>query len=182
MEKFSPQTKSLLVLLSLAVLGTYLCLMLWTDMGSGSYRLPVASKNQDKSVTIPAADLFNNKVDPVDTSAWKTYADRDSGLSFKYKPEWSVKDAKIQNGFRIIEVDPGKKYFNIKIYISPSGFYALDGLPTTEETINGHSAINVKNMLYGIKAGQQYFTFDVGASVSLTQDFNALVHSAEFAN
>lgn len=182
MEKFSPQTKSLLVLLGLAVLGTYLCLMLWTDMVPGSYRLPVTSRGTDKSTTISAADLFDNEIQPVDTSEWKTYTDKDTGLSFKYKPEWSVKAAKLQNGFRIIEVDPGKKYFNIKIYTSPDSFYAMDGLPTTEETINRHAAINVKNMLYGIKAGAQYFTFDVGASVSLTQDFSALVHSAKFEN
>jgi len=117
-----------------------------------------------------------------DTTGWPTYTDKESGLSFQYKPGWKVLAPIKKAGFRIIQIDPGKKYYNIKIYISPEQFYIMDGLPATGETIGGAPALNVNNALYGIRANNLYYTFDVGLSMSLLPDFNGLVHSATFGN
>ncbi len=56
----------------------------------------------------------------------------------------------------------------------------MDGLPTKTETISGENALNVSNALYGITANNLYYTFDVGLSMSLLPDFDALVHSVKF--
>jgi hypothetical protein len=56
----------------------------------------------------------------------------------------------------------------------------MDGLPTTTETIGGQTALNANNALYGLQANNLYYTFDIGLSMSLLPDFNALVHSVKF--
>ena len=52
-----------------------------------------------------------------------------------YSPDWKILPLK-KNGFTVLQVDPGAKYYNIKIYVSPKEFYIMDGLPTTAETID----------------------------------------------
>ena len=85
-----------------------------------------------------------------------------------------------KNGFTILQVDPGPRFYNIKIYISPKEFYIMDGVPAKTETIGGQTALNADNALYGIEANNIYYTFDVGLSMSLVPDFDALVHSVKF--
>ncbi len=179
MSKFSPQTKSFIVLFSLAVVGTYLCTMLWPDLASFSYKSytyqasPTIQNINNDAVQIPAIPV-------VDVTNWKEYQNTDYGFSFKYNPDWKVKTITTKKDFKILEIDPGAKYYNIKIYISPKEFYVMDGLPTKTETIAGKEALNVSNILYGIKSGDNYFTFDIGLSLSLTPDFVAMVHSVKF--
>ena len=179
MSKFSNQTKSFIVLFSLAVVGTYMCAMLWPDLASFSY----------KSYSYQATPTLQNSIAPVpqkpaipkvDTSLWKDYSNKDYGFSFKYKPDWKIKTLTSIKNFKIIEIDPGAKYYNIKIYISPKEFYVMDGLPTKTEIIAGKEALNVSDILYGIKTDTNYFTFDIGLSLSLMSDFMALVHSVKF--
>lgn len=179
MSKFSSQTKSFIVLFGLVIIGSYLCIMLWPDIASFNY----------KSYTYQSAPTPQNFSKPtiqaptvptVDTSTWKDYSNANLGLSFKYKPDWKVKDIEAKKDFKIIEIDPGPKFYNIKIYISPKEFYVMEGLPTKTETIAGKEALNVNNLLYGIKTDANYFTFDVGLSLSLTPDFVAMVHSVQF--
>jgi hypothetical protein len=181
-NKFSPQTKSFIVLLALAVFGTYVCLSLWSDANPSlvDYYRPITSLQQTNAADQNTATLMENKVSNVDTSSWKTYQDKTVNLSFKYHPDWTVKPLKEKDGYQILEIDPGKKFYNIKIYISPSGYYALSGLPTKNDTIGGQTALNVNNMLYGVNTNGLYYTFDVGISLSLTPNFNALVHSVKF--
>ncbi len=179
MSKFSTQTKSFIVLFGLAVIGTYLCTMLWPDIASFNfksytYRFAPIPQNLDKPIDQAVA------IPLVDTSTWKDYSNPDLGLSFKYKPDWKIKDVITKKDFKIIEIDPGAKFYNIKIYVSPKEFYVMDGLPTKTETIAGKEALNVNNILYGIKSGTSYYTFDIGLSLSLTPDFNAMVHSVQF--
>lgn len=179
MSKFSPQTKSFLVLFSLAVVGTYLCTMLWPDLASfnyKSYSYKASPTIQNLNNITPAAAA----IPVVDTSSWKDYSNAEYGFNFKYHPDWKVKNIVSKKDFKIIEIDPGAKYYNIKIYISPKEFYVMDGLPTKTEIIDGKTALNVSDLLYGIKTDTNYFTFDIGLSVSLTADFMAMVHSVKF--
>ncbi|MFA5991350.1 MAG: hypothetical protein WC794_03840 [Candidatus Doudnabacteria bacterium] len=179
MSKLSSQTKSFIVLFGLAVIGTYLCTMLWPDIASFNfksytYQYSPIPKNLDK----PIAQAESAPV--VDTATWKDYSNTDLGLSFKYKPDWKVKDVITKKDFKIIEIDPGAKFYNIKIYVSPKEFYVMEGLPTKTETIAGKEALNVNDLLYGIKTDTNYYTFDIGLSLSLVPDFMAMVHSVQF--
>jgi hypothetical protein len=182
-QKISKQTFSFILLFSLAVLGSYLCLMLWSDLDNmPDYGFQdtygVASNNTQAT---PATQTQQSVIPKVDTSTWKTYTDKNSGLSFKYKPTWKVLAPATKNGYTVIQIDPGSKFFNIKVYISPKDYYVMTGLPTKPEIIGGQPALNVNDALYGIKDNGEYFTFDVGYSMSLLPDFNALVHSVAFA-
>ncbi|MBI5530583.1 MAG: hypothetical protein HY918_03720 [Candidatus Doudnabacteria bacterium] len=182
MPKISFQNKSFIILFGIAIVGTYLCLMLWADLNPGSVYLPANSKTDQNGTAVAyASSLFNTQIPNIDTSSWQAYTDKASGLNFKYKPDWKVKPAVEKDGYRIIEIDPGKKFYNIKIYISPTDYYAMSGLPTKPDSIGGQPAINVNNMLYGVKNKNTFFTFDVGLSSSLTNDFNGLIHSVSFS-
>jgi hypothetical protein len=182
-KKISPQSKSFIILFVLAIVGTYLCFMLW-----GSLTLPPNTGIMANSAANPAQTPLSlvptpTPVPPVDTSAWQTYTSAKYNFSFKYPSDWKILAAKsLTGGYDVIQVDPGAKYYNIKIYVSPQGYYIMGGLPTTSETIGGQPAQNVKNELYGITDNGLYYTFDVGWSMSLVPKFDALVHSVEFLN
>jgi len=116
----------------------------------------------------------------VDTSNWKEYTNKTYGFSFKYNPDWQIKQFVKKGDFNLLEIDPGKKYYNIKIYVSQNEFFAMGGLPIKETIISGLKASNVADLLYGIQKEPDYFTFDNGQSVSLKPQFNALVNSLKF--
>ncbi|HYV33998.1 MAG TPA: hypothetical protein VE973_04085, partial [Candidatus Limnocylindria bacterium] len=183
--KISGPTKSFIVIFCAAIVGVYLSLMLWSDysyQSSGSVNLDyenyLAGLGQNGSPRPNASEAVPN----VDTSAWETYTNKNLHLSFKYKPGWKILPAKVIKDYSLIQIDPGAKYYNIKIYVSSKDFYIMGGLPTTAETIGGEPALNVSNALYGVRANKLYYTFDIGLSMSLLPDFNGLVHSATFAN
>jgi hypothetical protein len=182
MSKISPQTKTFIALLCFAVVGAYVCLMLWSNSVGNISNKPGDNTNTVTKNNSSAAVASAATVPPVDTSGWKSYSNKQEQLSFLYKPDWKVLPAVKKGGFTVLQVDPGTRYYNIKIYISPKEFYVLDGLPATTETIGGQTALNIGNALYGITANNLYYTFDVGMSMSLVPDFNALVHSVKFGN
>jgi hypothetical protein len=175
-KKISLQSKSFLVLFLVALFGTYL-IYVYDKKSDTKIR-------QDQVKQISPSDK-NIKLDSpekiVDTSSWQTYKNEKLGVSFKMPSTWKVKNAKSIGSFSVFEIDPGKNYYNILIYQSPKGFYATEGLPIKQENINGLEAININNMLYGIKTTDTYFTFDLGISLKLKDEFKALVHTVELA-
>jgi hypothetical protein len=178
MHKISPQTKSFIFLLSVALVGTYLCLLLANNLKQHQVATP---SDLNEIIYPPKTTASATAPDPiVDTSDWKTYTNKSLGLNFKYKPGWQVKPAVKKGDFYVTEVDPGTKYYNIKIYTSKTGFYAMDSLPTKEVTVGGKTAQDVSDMLYGVQNTPYYYTFDLGLSVSLKPEFNGLVKSVSF--
>ncbi len=187
-KNLSTPTKSFIFLFCAAVIGTYLTVMLSNDLAAkrsagGAYQTKYYGKQAGYGI-IPAADASERPlppVTPVDTSSWKTYTDSAYGLSFKYAPEWKISQGKpASDGFTTIEIDPGKKFYNMKIYISSQSYYGLSGLPSVRATIGGQPATDVSNLLYGVSHGGYYFTFDNGLSTAMIDDFNALIKSVEF--
>jgi hypothetical protein len=184
MSKISPQTKTFIILFSFAVVGTYVCLVLWSNLvwhgfGSQTYYVPTAQTNQVSAVH-PTAAPQAEKIPAVDTTGWKTYTNSQYQISFLYKPTWKVLAPVTKDGFTVLQIDPGPKFYNIKIYISPKEFYLLAGQPATTEIIDNQKALNVINAMYGIEANNLYYTFNVGYSMSLMPEFDALVHSVKF--
>jgi hypothetical protein len=183
MPKISAQSKTFIALFCFAVVGTYLCLLLWANSaGNISVKPNSVTHTQTKVTNVDTAPTPTPvpTTPAVDTSGWKTYNDSKDGLSFLYKPGWKVLPAVNKDGYIVLQIDPGSKYYNIKIYINPKEFYVMDGLPTKTETIDGQTALNVNDALYGIEANKNYYTFDVGMSMSLVPDFSALVHTVKF--
>jgi|GEM_PF-1686484 len=183
-SKISPQTKSFIILFTLAVVGTYICIILYRNQNSnlrttaysilpGGYTPSPA----DKTESIAVADA---PVPKIDISSWSEYTNKDYGFSFKYKPEWKIAAGKKVGEFSVIEVDPGAKYYNFKIYISTQEFYIMNGLPLKHEIIGGVTADNASDLLFGIKKEPYFLTFDLGYSLSLKPEFNAMVKSVSF--
>jgi len=180
----SPQTKSFVILAALAIVGTYVCLAI------GGKIFSLSSKNQalpDQQIVTYVQDRGNSLISQakatepeIDTSQWKSYSDNKFGISFKYNPDWQIKSWVEKDGYNVLEIDPGKKFYNIKIYENSGSFYVMDGLPTVEAQIGGYKAYNVSNLLYGVVANDKYFTFDIGLSLSLEPQFQALVNSVKF--
>ncbi|MCL5667384.1 MAG: hypothetical protein M1383_06465 [Patescibacteria group bacterium] len=186
MKNISPQTKSFVILFSIAVIGTFLSARISDYINSndesnyhGNIKLPselqINKTSASKGLTVVAP-----QEPTVDISGWKSYADKKYGLSFFYPPEWKVLAMKQKDGLDVLELDPGTKYVNIKIYVSPSGYYAFGGLSPKEEDINGTKALNVSDLLYGMRHNGNFYTFDIGYSLSLKPQFMALVHSVQF--
>jgi hypothetical protein len=179
----SPQTKSFIILFGIALAGCVLSLCISNIfLGSRAHNYPYTLTQYKQAPETTNTNTQETPVPPVDTSTWKTYQNSDFNFSFLYSPTWTVKkDAKpIVNDFVSYTIDPGKKYDNFKIFISKTGYYAMAGLPTIPVTIGGASGVNSGNVLYGVHAGEMYFTLDLGASLSLTPEFNAWVKSFKF--
>lgn len=185
-KNLSPQTKSFIILIAVAFVGTYLTVAVSQSSldsasgGSEQFYYPAATSSPAPKTPAAAAPKTFPAVQPVSTQGWKTYADKTYPFSFSYDPAWTVKPGIKQNDFYILQIDPGPKYYNIKIYISPSQFYGLDGLPNIQTDVNGAKAFDVSNLLYGIKMGPYYYTFDNGLSTVMINEFNALVHTVKF--
>ncbi len=183
MPEIQPQTKSFFIIFLLAFFSVCFALILSFDLSTR----PKYLESNDPNFTTPlyssngqAGTEILPEVLSVNTSNWKTYANKEYGFSFKYRPDWKVLSPVKKNGFAVFQVDPGSQYYNFKIYANPEEFYIMDGLPAKAETIGGASALNVKNALFGIRSKNMRLTFDVGWSMQLLSEFNALVHSVEF--
>lgn len=131
------------------------------------------------------AEAYSGSQDDGDTitediSGWKTYNNPKFNLSFKYNPAWKVNEPIKKGDYDILVINPGKKNYNIKIYISKIDYFSLTSVPTTKEKIAGVEAFNSKGLLYGLANNNTYYTFDIGYSLKLKPDFMAMVHSVKF--
>lgn len=186
MQKTSPQTKSFIILLTIALVGTYVCLILYNRIvNPGSefsyYPLPkgyeqvlYSQRSNPKTATVISEPV-------VDTSLWKDYSNKTYNFSFKYKPGWKVLPTKKVKGFDVVQIDPGSKFYNFKVYVSQKEFYVMDGLPLADATIGGLPAKEISGVLYGVKNDPYFYTFDIGYSLSLKPEFDAMVNSVSFS-
>jgi hypothetical protein len=179
----SPQTKSFVVLILVVAFGSIFSLWLIGFMkgepGFQYTQTPASQKPADKTQQLGEPMVLAKEI--ADTSTWKDFVDTKYGLSFKYNPDWKIKPwATNKEGYDVLEIDPGKKYYNIKVYASEKNYYVMDGLPAEKTTVGGMQALDVSDLLYGVKKGSTYLTFDLGLSLTLKAQFNGLVESIKF--
>ena len=186
-KKFSPQSTSFIILFAIAVIGT-LCAQIISDrLNIWGPRLQqnaipnYQTVTYDSETKVATQTPSEKPIPAVDTTKWKTYTDKTYPLSFKYPPTWRV-TSKVSktDGDYIVSIDPGAKYYNIQIYASKTGFFALDGLPKTAATVGGQTALNVENMLFAVEHNNIYYTFDEGLSMTIQPQFVAIVNSVLF--
>jgi len=172
----STASRSFIILFFVALVGTLLCLKLFSK--EPTYQANLQQVTQSKP------DNINTSSDnpTVDVSGWKSYTNSTYNFSFLYDPTWKILPAKKQGDYQVIQIDPGSKYYNIKIYISTTGYYAMSGLDSKVITVGGEKASDVDGLLYGVQSGQYYYTFDIGQSTVLKPEFDAMVHSLTFQN
>jgi len=105
-SKFSPQSKSFTILFIIAVLGTYICLILakvsnFPGALTAVDRLGLQNNNQNQfTQQAYAANPYLPKDSPLklDTADWKTYADAIYNFNFKYQQKWKIKNSSMSHG------------------------------------------------------------------------------------
>lgn len=178
--KISKHSKSFAWLFGIAFFGTFLALWL-----SGQLESPVTNLSSQAGYQVitykprgESSDAQNKTA--VDTSNWREYSNEKYGLKFKYNPEWQIRSINNRDGFYVIEIDPGLRYDNFRVFISQDDYFALSGVPAQKTLIAGRQALNLDGEVLGIKDNATYFTFDMGASLSLKPYFQAMVETVEF--
>jgi hypothetical protein len=171
----STQNKSFFLLVFLTVGSLYTALVLTREINP---ILGIASQQnaaQQQSPQVKADAI-------VDTKNWKIYEDDSYPLEFKYPENWTITTYNSTDqsiGYIIILKPNIPNADNIRIYINNKGYVATQGLTTEKTTINGTAAITVNDMLYGMRQGDNFLTFDLGTTNELLPYFKALMQTVE---
>ncbi len=178
MAKSRP-TFTFLVLIAVAAAATYGALLLTTQLSGVNTDValvtpPPPPKSSEVQTSTPTA--VN-----LDTSTWKDYIDRTYFLSFKYPPTWQVETFPQRAGYYIIVLKPDKALDHVRIYVSPTNYFALTGLPTKKTTLAGAAGVSVNDMLIGVKYAAQYYTFDMGTDTKLQPQFQKILATVAFS-
>ncbi|MBI3231665.1 MAG: hypothetical protein HYZ51_01125 [Candidatus Doudnabacteria bacterium] len=179
-NKISIHSKSFAVLFAIAFLGA-----IFTHLTSRQIRRPPNPANDQDYQTVAYAPKAqaNSAAEPetiIDTADWPKYTNKKYGLTFKHDAKWKVRSIKSKDGFYIIEVDPGARYDNFRVYISKDDYFALSGVPAEKTKIAGKEAWDLEGQVLGIKDDHTYFTFDMGSSLSLKPYFQAMLKTISF--
>lgn len=177
-EKIFPYSKSFTWLFAIVFFGSLFALLISREMRLNP-NPPSQNSYQILTYPNPASKPAAN-ITPVDTSQWQEYYNEKYGLAFKHDPTWKIKSVNNKNGYYVIEIDPGKRYDNFRIYISKDDYFALANVPVTKTQVGGREALNLDGAVLGVMDKATYFTFDMGASLSLKPYFQALVDTVEF--
>lgn len=116
----------------------------------------------------------------VDTSTWPTYQDSKYNFKFKFSPNWTIRPKTVGNIYLLAIQSKTNPSQNIKIFITKDGYFATDGLKLPKTTINGVTAVNLDNILIGMKQSNNYYTFDAGTDINVKPEFVAMVNSVSF--
>ena len=179
-RKNSAQSSSFIILFSIAIIGTFFAYHFSQNYLKTEQSPIVKTKNTTPKFTENQTETDVETKPQIDTSNWKTYKNKKYGLEFKYKPDWKVGAIKNKEGYYVIQIDPGVKYSNIQVYISKNDYYALTGLPAQKTQIAGKEALSLDGMVLGIKDNANYFTFDLGVSLTLKPLFEAMTNTVKF--
>jgi hypothetical protein len=175
----SPQTKSFIVLLLLAVVGSagVLCLSRYVNNLNALTQVSIATNaSLQKNI-----DNLATRNDAGNISTWNDYTDDKYDISFKLPNTWMVStyDTDYSN-FHIIILDPGNNQDHIRIYVAKKGYFAADGLTKEKTKVAGIDAWSVQDILFGVKNKSAYFTFDLGSNLKLKPEFQNIISSVAF--
>lgn len=117
----------------------------------------------------------------IDTTKWKKYADKETGLSFSYPDNWNV-EAKGAGTNRLITVSAKKdESLKITIYASKEGYLGFEGLPQETISLAGYAGVRVSPGLLGFSKDGTFYTLDAGLNTDATPAFQELVKTIQFS-
>lgn len=176
----SPQTKSFITLIIIAAVFSG-AVFYFSKYGTRPQPVltqadtPSLSDSKDNNIT------KNSDLAPTDVKNWQEYSDQNSSLSFKYPSSWEVKTHKSTNpDLDIIVIDPGNEQDHLRIYITADNYFAADGLTKQKTQVAGQEAWTVEDLLFGVKTGSEYYTFDLGSSLKLKPTLKAIISTVAF--
>lgn len=179
-QKISKHSKSFAWLFGIAFFGAFLSLWINGQLENPASTLSPQDGYQVITYNQTQKSRDREQQTAVDTSNWREYTNEKYGLTFKYNPEWQIRSINNRDGFYVIEIDPGLRYDNFRVFISQDDYFALSGVPVQKTRVAGREALNLDGEVLGIKDNATYFTFDMGASLSLKPYFQAMVETVEF--
>jgi prolyl oligopeptidase PreP (S9A serine peptidase family) len=194
-KKISPQSKSFVILFVIAIVGTYACLVYtqhitlkgqYTNMvlppSKLDYEVITYKGGSGQKISSPATTSPQTTTPTTtNTATWKVFQNAKYNFALKYPPNWQIKTLGVKGNYYIIEIRPAKTSQPSKIYINHVGFFALEGLPSTQENLGSDILLNIKDQLYGLKHNDIFLTFDLGPNIQSQEEFKSLVHSTTFS-
>ncbi len=185
MNHFSKQTTSFVILFLIAAIATYGALRMNKKLQqelANQTNSSIQNKINQAHQTLNQKSNLETAFGPsVDTTDWQEYSDPTYNIRFKYPPAWKVatKQDDSQKAYLIVLTPPQKKQ-PITVYVTGNDYFAMDGIPTKNVTINGMSAVTANDILVGVKHNANYYTFDIGENLNLKTEFQGVVHTVAF--
>ncbi len=142
-------------------------------------QLPMVNPEKKELVQEPPKQINENR--EVSSANWEQYADNYLDMSFKYPTDWQVKNYSREN-FDVIVLTPTIGKDKIRIYVSDREYVGMAGLKTTTAKVGNKTGITFGEMLYGVKQGSMYYTFDAGQDLQLLPEFTEIVKTVAFKN
>ena len=115
----------------------------------------------------------------VDTSDWGDYNDDQFPLIISHPESLTVGTNTELEGYYIVNLSETTPRTSIKIFISDEGFAGTAALAGSDFiTNNGYAATNYDNIIYTIKVGEYFYTFDGTNAPDLQSELAEIVNSA----
>lgn len=163
-------TRSFIILTILTMMVVYTAFALGRIQSRSAY----SNRRDLATLSDPGADL--------DTSQWQNYSDNAYPLRISYPETWGYSaDRTTIPGVYTINLAPTQDAPPIRIYISQENFIAVDHLSGIPIRITGgHIATNYEDLVYAVKVGDNYYTFDGTMNESYKAELAEIVRTARF--
>jgi hypothetical protein len=117
-----------------------------------------------------------------DIKKWQTYEDNAYPLKLLIPETWTYSaDKTTLPGFYTINLVPQKSKLGVRVYISNTDFVAVDDLKGNQQTIAKNLTVtNYDDIIYTIKVGDNYYTFDGTTNESVKAELSEIVRLARF--
>lgn len=160
--------------LIIAMLLTYIAL---------HFSMYVAKFTLNNSPELPSAhetEAPQTEIVKVSTEDWESYEDDTYPIAFLHPENWTVKASLNRMGFYDIVLNPGAQFYDMHIYASNDSYYGLEGLKQTPIKIGGLDGFKYSENLFGIKVGENYYTFDGTLNSTQTAELITLLDTIKF--
>ncbi|QQS23258.1 hypothetical protein IPM19_01685 [bacterium] len=148
------------------------------------YTAFVLARIQNRNSAADQRDIASqsDKGEKIDSTNWQVYTDNAYPLRISYPETWfySADRTTIPEVYTI-NLAPEKDAPPIRIYISKENFVAVDNLKGSPVRIAmGQIATNYDDLVYAIKVGDNYYTFDGTMNEQYKAELAEIVRTARF--
>ncbi|GEM_PF-1436918 len=114
----------------------------------------------------------------VDTTDWEVYNDDQFPLIISHPESLTVDVNTELEGYYIVDLSRTTPRTSIKIFISDEGFAGTAALAGSDFiTSNGYTATNYDNIIYTIKVGEYFYTFDGTNAPNLQNELAEIINT-----
>ncbi len=147
------------------------------------YASLLLSKIQKRTISQENSPIdYLNRHSKIDTTNWQSYEDNSYPLKLSFPKEWTYSaDITSLAGYYTVNLFPQDSKNPIRVYISDKDFVAINGLSGKPKLIvKDLTATNYEDLIYTIKVGEYYYTFDASLNQSYKEELAEIVRLARF--